>query len=171
MPARYGDKPWERQKGESAKAYEAFKCYRDLGSTRSVSKVAQKCEKSDTIIRRWSSRWNWTERIRAWDNDIAGQEYETQKQEYQKMRLQQLQIAMQLQQVAYDGLKKMDPGGIAPRDILKFFTEGERIESEIRKESIAAAAGTADDSGKEMTLAESIVNAYKAREGINNDTD
>ena len=33
---------WERQQGESTKAYEAFSIYRDMGYQRSLSKVAEK---------------------------------------------------------------------------------------------------------------------------------
>ena len=41
MP-KWTDKPWERQKGESDKAYEAFVTYRDMGTDRSIRAVAQK---------------------------------------------------------------------------------------------------------------------------------
>ena len=40
MP-KWTDKPWERQKGESDKAYEAFVTYRDMGTDRSIRAVAQ----------------------------------------------------------------------------------------------------------------------------------
>lgn len=59
---------WERQEGETDKAYEAFALYRDMGASRSVRDVAQKLGKSATLISRWSSANNWVERVSAWDD-------------------------------------------------------------------------------------------------------
>lgn len=58
---------WERRQGESAKAYQAFVIYRDLGAERSTSKVAQKLSKSEQLIRRWSAKHEWQQRVEAWD--------------------------------------------------------------------------------------------------------
>ena len=58
---------WDRQPNESAKAYEAFCVYRDLGEIRGLSKVGQKLHKSKTLIGRWSARRNWAARVRDYD--------------------------------------------------------------------------------------------------------
>ena len=68
MPDR---QPWERRKGESRKAYDAFCCYRDLDATRSGAIVAKALGKSETLIERWSARWGWVERAHAWDDHAA----------------------------------------------------------------------------------------------------
>ena len=60
MP-KWTDKPWERQKGESEKAFEAFVTYRDMGEKRTLTAVAEKLQKSGTLIRRWKSAWDWAE--------------------------------------------------------------------------------------------------------------
>lgn len=60
--------PWERQEGESSKAYAAFSVYRDQGEHRTVRTVAEALSKSEAIIKRWSSMHNWVERARAWDS-------------------------------------------------------------------------------------------------------
>lgn len=57
MP-KWTDKPWERQKGESAQAYEAFVTYRDMGSERSLQAVSQRLSKSIPLIKRWSREKN-----------------------------------------------------------------------------------------------------------------
>ena len=73
------EKPWERQQGESAQAFEAFSAYLELGPDRSIRAVGQKLDKSRQQIGKWSSRWRWQERIRAYDNELLRQEFETEQ--------------------------------------------------------------------------------------------
>lgn len=71
---------------ETAKAYEAFSIYRDMGVGRSLDKVAQSLSKSGSIIRGWSAKHNWVERVRIFDDDqdvVRQQEaMEARKQEH-----------------------------------------------------------------------------------------
>jgi hypothetical protein len=63
-----GPLPWERQAGEGEKAFQAFATYRDLGpGERSVTRVAKTLGKGVRLPTRWSSRWLWVERARAFD--------------------------------------------------------------------------------------------------------
>jgi hypothetical protein len=57
-------KSWERQEGESDKAFEAFRCYLEMGPKRSIVAVAQRLSKSIPMIKRWSKRWKWVVRVR-----------------------------------------------------------------------------------------------------------
>lgn len=61
---------WERGTNESARAYEAFVVYRDMGAARSLEKVQQKLDKSTTMLGRWSGEHNWQARVRAYDDYI-----------------------------------------------------------------------------------------------------
>ena len=70
-------RPYERLPGETAKAFQAFTVYRDLGIQRSFESVANQLSKSATLIRRWAAKYNWGERIECWDID---QDYERQKE-------------------------------------------------------------------------------------------
>ena len=63
-----GRLPWERQKGETSKAFEAFTHYRDLGNKRSIRRVADLLVKSNTLISRWSAKYDWVERIVEYEN-------------------------------------------------------------------------------------------------------
>lgn len=65
--------PWERQKGETSQAYEAFRTYMEMGAKRATRKVARKLGKSDTLISRWSSKHSWVKRVEAWENYEANQ--------------------------------------------------------------------------------------------------
>ena len=59
--------PWERQVGETARAYEAFSEYRDMGADRSLAKVGQKLGKSKAQMEKWSKKYSWVARAEAWD--------------------------------------------------------------------------------------------------------
>jgi hypothetical protein len=56
---------WERQPGETSRAYEAFSAYRDLGSARSLAKVGQLLGKSTGLMERWSAAHSWVDRVAA----------------------------------------------------------------------------------------------------------
>lgn len=64
LPDEYA---WEQLPDESAKAFQAFQLYLNMGIERSISKVHEKCSKSTRLIARWSSEWEWGERIRRYD--------------------------------------------------------------------------------------------------------
>jgi hypothetical protein len=62
------DPPWNRQKGESAKAYRAFSLYRDLDV------LERSYEKASTLygcrrlqFSEWAKKYRWAERIDQWD--------------------------------------------------------------------------------------------------------
>ena len=61
---------WDRLPGESLKAFEAFRIYRDMGTGRSHVRVGQELGKSTDLISRWSARWQGVARG---END-AGEE-------------------------------------------------------------------------------------------------
>lgn len=62
---------WEQQPRESAKAYDAFLLYRDLGAERSLAAVGQRLGKSKAICERWSARWSWVRRCAAYDTHLV----------------------------------------------------------------------------------------------------
>ena len=73
-------KAWQKSEGESQKAFEAFEIYCQTESGRSYSRVAQKLNKSRTLIARWAGQYDWVERTTAfddWKNDQRLQTLET----------------------------------------------------------------------------------------------
>jgi len=62
-----GQKPWDKLTGESGKAYGAFRAYCGLGSERTLVAAAKGVGKNPSLLRRWSARHNWKERVHAWD--------------------------------------------------------------------------------------------------------
>lgn len=62
---------YERQEGETPKAWEAFKVYRDLGSTRSLAKCAELyygARKNLAQLAKWSAKNAWVERVQAYED-------------------------------------------------------------------------------------------------------
>ncbi len=127
-------KPWERQLRESSQAYEAFSIYRDMGSDRSLRAVAKQLNKILTIIGRWSGAWEWVERIRAHENDLARQAREQAAREVKEMQKRQTKIAMLLQKKAVEALEKVDPEKLDESAIVRFITEGTKLERSNRME-------------------------------------
>ena len=62
---------FEQQPHESGKAFAAFSLYLSLGSERSTAAVAMKLAKSEQLIRRWSAKFGWTQRVAAYGAHLA----------------------------------------------------------------------------------------------------
>ena len=64
-------KLFEQQPKETAKAFEAFSIYLNLGLARSLAAVARKLDKREGLIERWSRRHHWGERVNEHGKHIA----------------------------------------------------------------------------------------------------
>jgi hypothetical protein len=70
-PASQPSASWERQPGESLKAFTAFQLYLGMGPQRSLAAVGAKLAKSEKLIGRWSSKYDWALRIDAHVAEMA----------------------------------------------------------------------------------------------------
>ena len=119
---------WERQENETAKPFEAFCIYRDLGPGRSLSQVAKSLGKSDTLMSRWSSEYDWVKRAAAWDNEqdrIARQE---QIKEIVDMRKRHAKIAKKALDKISVALDSIDPEDMSNADIARLMSEASKLE-------------------------------------------
>lgn len=130
MPNRTRDEPWERQKGESAQAYEAFVTYRDMGPDRSLRAVGQKLGKSRQLIERWSSAWNWPERVRAYENYLDEAEHKKNRELRKKKKAQNLGISSNLKAKAIEALLMLPAEALTPKDIALFLDKAISIEKD-----------------------------------------
>ncbi len=63
-------KSWERREKESEQAYEAFMDYLTQPSgQRSIAAVSQSLAKSIPLLKTWSAKWEWVERVRSFDGE------------------------------------------------------------------------------------------------------
>ena len=162
---KWTDKPWERQKGESAQAYEAFSIYLGMGAERSLSAVAKQLSKSLPLIKRWSREKEWQERIRAYDNDVERQARKKVIADRKAMTERHIGIAMQLQKKALEALGSLSVEDMTPKDIkeyIKMATDLERLNRTLEEEGAAA-----KDDGPAQ-LADTIIAAYQRRKESGN---
>lgn len=128
--------PWDRQPGESAKAFEAFRTYVDLGSTRSLMKTGQRLAKNRTTIGEWSVKWRWQERLAAWDTELSHRALDAEADERREMarrhaRLDQLagnKIAQRLIGDEANGIKPIDVNTMTWSDIRGLLEATQKLE-------------------------------------------
>ncbi len=65
----HGLATFDRQPGETAKAWEAWCTYRDLGQGRTYREAAAELGKAESGLQVWASKWRWQERIRDYDDE------------------------------------------------------------------------------------------------------
>jgi len=100
--------PWEQQANETATAFAAFVIYRDLGlGIRSIGKVCQELGKSTALIHRWSSRWNWVNRCRVYDQELDRLIRERHLSELYAARDRHALLAREVQEKVLERLENM----------------------------------------------------------------
>lgn len=129
---KLNQKPWERRKGESPLAYQAFVAYRDLGAARTFVAVAAALGKDTSLLRRWARRYDWRDRAWAWDVAQSREAEDALRQQREESLRRQARDADQLQRLAMarlGGLIRRDPAsgevsldpGVTPRDAVTIY--------------------------------------------------
>lgn len=124
----YTPEPWERQPKESLKAFEAFATYRDMGSDRTVRKVARAVNRSVTLIGRWSSEHKWVERVTAWDAEQDRLNREEQRKAIAKMRARHTKLAESMLLKAAKALQQLDPEEMNSNNITRMVDVAAQLE-------------------------------------------
>jgi hypothetical protein len=68
--------PFEQLPKESTKAFAAFKAYLDMGPQRSLALVGKQLGKSKNMMEQWSRKFDWVERVQAYNRYVANIERE-----------------------------------------------------------------------------------------------
>lgn len=136
MGRKKAEYEWERKKGESSESYAAFKLYYQMGDKRSCAKVAKNLGRSNTLISGWCSKWDWVERARAYDNELARQEFAEACNAVKKMNEQQAQIGLLIQKKALEALKEMKSKELYPKLLLQYLVQGAGLERKSRESDI-----------------------------------
>ena len=124
--------PWERQKGETTNAYEAFCVYRDLGVKRSQVKTCEKLGKNSTTISDWSVKYNWVERAAAYDDDQERKEREMMEKErlndIKKMRDRHADLAVSMLEKAARAMQAIPDVEVKASDITRMVDVASKLE-------------------------------------------
>ena len=89
-------KPWERQEGESAKAFYAFEVWRGLGSKRTYKRTAEAMGRLPSYINqlsRWAFEYDWKVRLGAYEDHRAKQRRLKEAREAKKMIRRHAKVA------------------------------------------------------------------------------
>lgn len=169
MSNRKTEQLWERQKGESAQAFEAFSCYLEMGADRSIRAVSQKLGKSKTLIDRWSRTNNWVERCRAWDDHLQREARRAAVDEVREMTRRHTQLAVAIQGAAIRALSALGDGMINPKNFAAIVRLATELERDSRMAEVAATEeiGKTQDDGPAQ-LADTIIAAYQRRKESGN---
>lgn len=133
---------WERQPGESAAAWEAFACYRDLGLSRSIAKVADRLTKSRTLIERWSTAHRWVLRAEAWDREQDRLWRAERHQASREVARRHARLASAAQSKIVAQLQQLDPSRLTPSDVIRWLEVTIRIERQAYGMDATDAAST-----------------------------
>lgn len=161
-------RPYDIQPGETVKAYEAFAAYRDMGTGRSLERVAEDGIKAVSTLRTWCQRHHWVDRARAFDEDTARRATTKSRDDHATVRARQARHARVFQAKAVQRMKSVGAAGpdgkvsdddkLTPAEAIQAFKVGAQEER--------AALGI--QTGKTVTDAEGNV-LYKVYEGTSPD--
>lgn len=127
--------PWERQPGETNKAYENFRAYLELGPTRSQRAVARKLGKSIATVSKQSARDGWPERAQAWDME-QDREYDAERrQKAREAARRHAGIANLMQNRVVQRLQELDPSELRPADLIRWL----QVTAEIERQALGIA--------------------------------
>lgn len=154
MGRRRAEYEWERKKGESSESYAAFKLYYQMGDKRSCAKVAKNLGRSNTLISGWCSKWDWVERARAYDNELARQEFAEACNAIKKMNEQQAQIGLLIQKKALEALKEMKSKELYPKLLLQYLVQGAGLERKARDSDVEIKTGNKEKEINETDYAD-----------------
>jgi hypothetical protein len=121
--------PWDRQDGESAVAYEAFRVYRDAPpDERSIAQVVRQVGKARSLITGWSSRNAWVVRSAAWDREQERLWRTQVARRRREMALRHAKIAGAMQGKLVERLQKVDPAELSVGELARWLQVAADVE-------------------------------------------
>lgn len=137
--------PWEKRPDESARSFQFFATYRDMGPSRSLDKVTlllrgqgdgpstcrppgHRCRTRRVQI--WSRKYSWPQRAQAWDDFLDGQVRSALVADAIAAARRHADQARALQATAIKRLMSLNPSELSPKDVLAFVIAGAKLEAD-----------------------------------------
>jgi hypothetical protein len=143
---------WERLPGEPAKAYAAFRVYRDLPpSTRTVESVVGTADvtQKGRQLRYLAVQWDWRERAQAWDDECARVEDGERLEQIRDMHRTHRRAGRAVTLKAMQALQLMQPEDLPPAAAVRLLEIGTRLERLTLSQSVAELQGLDDVAGED----------------------
>ena len=124
-------RPWNMRPDETAKAYQAFEVYRDMGPGRSLERVAGSDNPVTSglpVLRNWSARYGWVARAHAFDQAAADKAAVMALEDAATVRSRQAQHAKAIQLRAMQKIAAMDPGDMSMGEATRAWQVGAEAE-------------------------------------------
>ena len=123
--------PWKMVDGESAKAYQAFEVYRDMGPGRSIERAASVLSKTRQNLVIWASRFNWQARVRAYDEYVASRAADKAVESAAAVRARQAKHAAAMQLRAMQKFAASGPEDMSIGEATRAFKVGAEVERKV----------------------------------------
>ncbi|KAA1427864.1 hypothetical protein [Nocardioides antri] len=123
--------PGEQLPDETGKAYAAFRAYLEAGPGRSVVKVAAECNKSASLLHRWSSRHRWQARVEAWDAAMRRTYDEELREARRESARRHLRVAREALRKVEERLNGLDAADLSPSDLTRLWDVAAKIERDV----------------------------------------
>ena len=149
VPVPIEHNPWDRSPGESDAAWEAYRRYRDMPSSKrnltalkttliKEREVAEEQGDFDNVptiryltLSGWAKEYNWIRRTAAWDAEIDKVWQEESKLAIREAARRHWENSVELQNVGKLALSFINPETLAeksPQEVRRFITEGGDME-------------------------------------------
>jgi len=148
--------PWERPPGEGGRWFARFERFRLAGPARSLlalfnaDRLARGLPKQRCVPGAWAQaakRWRWQERAQAWDEQQQHLARQAHADELREMNDRHVREARGIQAKAVERLRALRPEELKAADVLRYFTEGTKLERLALGEPEAPPAPGADRQG------------------------
>lgn len=118
--------PWDRREGESARQYEAFRFFRDLGPLRALGDVL--IGPSYATVTRWAVRWDWKARAVAWDDEVHRAEDAHRLEAIRTMHADHRAAGRAARAKALEALAMLDASEVTAAGAARLLDLGTRLE-------------------------------------------
>lgn len=116
---------WDRRDGETSRAYEAFREYRDRGASRTTENMTTANRER---AYRWSAKWDWVARATAWDDAQHMAEDRERLDSIRRMHRTHQVAARAAMTLALQALRQLQPEMMTASEVVRLLDLAQRLE-------------------------------------------